>query len=37
MLMKHRYDILAWNDEMARLLLDFDTCRRGSAMRCGCA
>ncbi|MDT0611053.1 helix-turn-helix transcriptional regulator [Streptomyces lancefieldiae] len=25
MLMNHRYDILAWNDEMARLLLDFDT------------
>ncbi|GAA2323429.1 helix-turn-helix transcriptional regulator [Streptomyces violaceusniger] len=23
MLMNHRYDILAWNDEMARLLLDF--------------
>lgn len=25
MLLNHRYDILAWNDEMARLLLDFDT------------
>ncbi|MFD7107199.1 helix-turn-helix transcriptional regulator [Streptomyces celluloflavus] len=25
MLMNHRYDILAWNAEMARLLLDFDT------------
>ncbi|MFE7607458.1 helix-turn-helix domain-containing protein [Streptomyces celluloflavus] len=25
MLMNHRYDILAWNVEMARLLLDFDT------------
>ncbi|MFI2642061.1 helix-turn-helix transcriptional regulator [Streptomyces sp. NPDC018610] len=25
MLMNHRYDILAWNDEMARLLLDFGT------------
>ncbi|MEV0716913.1 helix-turn-helix transcriptional regulator [Asanoa sp. NPDC050611] len=25
MLMNHRYDILAWNNEMARLLLDFDT------------
>ncbi|MFJ4656917.1 helix-turn-helix transcriptional regulator [Nocardia sp. NPDC088792] len=25
MLMNHRYDILAWNDEMARLLPDFDT------------
>ncbi|WP_406215882.1 helix-turn-helix transcriptional regulator [Streptomyces decoyicus] len=25
MLMNHRYDILAWNGEMARLLLDFDT------------
>ncbi|MFS8197279.1 helix-turn-helix transcriptional regulator [Streptomyces sp. CWNU-52B] len=25
MLMNHRFDILAWNDEMARLLLDFDT------------
>lgn len=25
MLMNHRYDILAWNDEMSRLLLDFDT------------
>ncbi|MFD9903600.1 helix-turn-helix transcriptional regulator [Streptomyces sp. NPDC059063] len=25
MLMNHRYDILAWNDEMARLLVDFDT------------
>lgn len=24
MLMDHRYDILAWNGEMARLLLDFD-------------
>ncbi|QYN17734.1 helix-turn-helix transcriptional regulator [Amycolatopsis sp. DSM 110486] len=24
MLMNHRYDILAWNGEMARLLLDFD-------------
>ncbi|MFD7590277.1 helix-turn-helix transcriptional regulator [Kitasatospora sp. NPDC059811] len=24
-LMNHRYDILAWNGEMARLLLDFDT------------
>ncbi len=24
MLMNHRYDILAWNEEMARLLLDFD-------------
>ncbi|WP_406139603.1 helix-turn-helix transcriptional regulator [Streptomyces sp. NBC_01089] len=23
MLMNHRYDILAWNDEMARLLVDF--------------
>lgn len=25
MLMNHRFDILAWNDEMARLLLDFGT------------
>jgi transcriptional regulator with XRE-family HTH domain len=25
MLMNHRYDILAWNSEMAKLLLDFDT------------
>ncbi|GGK97770.1 MmyB family transcriptional regulator [Nocardia jinanensis] len=25
MLMNHRYDILVWNSEMARLLLDFDT------------
>ncbi|MEV5982522.1 helix-turn-helix transcriptional regulator [Streptomyces sp. NPDC052114] len=25
MLLNHRYDILAWNDGMARLLLDFDT------------
>ena len=25
MLMNHRYDILAWNGEMARLLLDFGT------------
>lgn len=25
MLMNHRYDILAWNPEMARLLLDFGT------------
>ncbi len=25
MLMNHRYDILAWNSEIARLLLDFDT------------
>jgi transcriptional regulator with XRE-family HTH domain len=25
MLMNHRYDILAWNREMTRLLLDFDT------------
>jgi MmyB-like transcription regulator ligand binding domain len=25
MLMNHRYDILAWNDEMARPLLDFGT------------
>lgn len=25
MLMNHRYDILAWNDEMASLLLDFAT------------
>jgi transcriptional regulator with XRE-family HTH domain len=25
MLMNHRYDILAWNGEMARLLVDFDT------------
>ncbi|MDJ1133893.1 helix-turn-helix transcriptional regulator [Streptomyces iconiensis] len=25
MLMNHRYDILAWNSEMARLLMDFDT------------
>lgn len=25
MLMNHRYDILAWNDEMARLLVDFDS------------
>lgn len=25
MLMNHRYDILAWNGEMARLLLNFDT------------
>lgn len=25
MVMNHRYDILAWNAEMARLLLDFDT------------
>ncbi|QIS22346.1 helix-turn-helix transcriptional regulator [Nocardia terpenica] len=25
MLVNHRYDILAWNPEMARLLVDFDT------------
>ncbi|WP_340688130.1 helix-turn-helix transcriptional regulator [Amycolatopsis coloradensis] len=25
MLLNHRYDILAWNDEMARLLVDFAT------------
>ncbi|MGP3975895.1 helix-turn-helix transcriptional regulator [Streptomyces sp. 8N114] len=25
MLMNHRYDILAWNGEMAKLLMDFDT------------
>ncbi|MBO2458058.1 helix-turn-helix transcriptional regulator [Actinomadura violacea] len=25
MLMNHRYDILAWNGEMAKLLLDFDS------------
>ncbi|MFH8602255.1 helix-turn-helix transcriptional regulator [Streptomyces flaveolus] len=25
MLMNHRYDILAWNDEMAKVLLDFGT------------
>lgn len=25
MLMNHRYDILAWNSEMTRLLVDFDT------------
>jgi hypothetical protein len=25
MLMNHRYDLLAWNGEMARLLVDFDT------------
>ncbi|MGG2463867.1 helix-turn-helix transcriptional regulator [Streptomyces sp. RGM 3693] len=25
MLMNHRYDILAWNAEMTRLLMDFDT------------
>ncbi|MFQ6396746.1 helix-turn-helix domain-containing protein [Nocardia sp. KC 131] len=25
MLVNHRYDILAWNREMARLILDFDT------------
>ncbi|BBY17720.1 transcriptional regulator [Mycolicibacterium litorale] len=25
MLMNHRFDILAWNDEMARLLVDFGT------------
>lgn len=25
MLMDHRYDILAWNGEMAKLLVDFDT------------
>ncbi|MEV0611955.1 helix-turn-helix transcriptional regulator [Nonomuraea sp. NPDC050404] len=25
LLMNHRYDILAWNGEMARLLMDFDT------------
>ncbi|MGW7618319.1 helix-turn-helix transcriptional regulator [Streptomyces antimycoticus] len=25
MLMNHRYDILAWNHEMTRVLLDFDT------------
>ncbi|RKT87730.1 Helix-turn-helix domain-containing protein [Saccharopolyspora antimicrobica] len=25
MLMNHRYDILAWNDEMAQVLLDFGT------------
>ncbi|MBF6150190.1 helix-turn-helix transcriptional regulator [Nocardia nova] len=25
MVMNHRYDILCWNSEMARLLLDFDT------------
>jgi transcriptional regulator with XRE-family HTH domain len=25
MLLNHRYDILAWNDEMAGLLVDFDT------------
>uniref|UniRef100_A0AAU3GPP6 Helix-turn-helix transcriptional regulator n=1 Tax=Streptomyces sp. NBC_01401 TaxID=2903854 RepID=A0AAU3GPP6_9ACTN len=37
MLMNHRYDILAWNDEMARLLLDFDTLppvRRNSMWLC---
>ncbi len=36
MLMNHRYDILAWNSEMASLLLDFDTLPL-SAIRCGCA
>lgn len=25
MLMNHRYDILAWNSEIAKLLMDFDT------------
>ncbi|MFD0665192.1 MmyB family transcriptional regulator [Thermocatellispora tengchongensis] len=25
MLLNHRFDILAWNHEMARLMLDFDT------------
>ncbi|MEU8877716.1 hypothetical protein AB0D24_42615 [Streptomyces javensis] len=37
MLMNHRYDILAWNPEMARLLLDFDTlppARRNSMWLC---
>ncbi|MFD5097079.1 helix-turn-helix transcriptional regulator [Amycolatopsis thailandensis] len=37
MLMNHRYDILAWNDEMARLLVDFDTLpppRRNSMWLC---
>ncbi|MFC8078194.1 helix-turn-helix transcriptional regulator [Streptomyces sp. NPDC057307] len=37
MLMNHRYDILAWNAEMARLLLDFDTlppARRNSMWLC---
>ncbi|MFC5187228.1 helix-turn-helix transcriptional regulator [Actinomadura harenae] len=34
MLMNHRYDILAWNGEMAKLLLDFGTLppRRRNAM-----
>ncbi|MET8613692.1 MULTISPECIES: helix-turn-helix transcriptional regulator [Streptomyces] len=37
MLMNHRYDILAWNHEMTRLLLDFDTLppsRRNSMWVC---
>ncbi|WP_255952368.1 helix-turn-helix transcriptional regulator [Streptomyces odontomachi] len=37
MLMNHRFDILAWNREMARLLLDFDTLppvRRNSMWLC---
>ncbi|HZE37972.1 MAG TPA: helix-turn-helix transcriptional regulator [Stackebrandtia sp.] len=37
MLMNHRYDILDWNAEMARLLLDFDTLpppRRNSMWLC---
>ena len=37
MLMNHRYDILAWNRVMARLLLDFDTLppsQRNSARLC---
>ncbi|MFW5418521.1 helix-turn-helix transcriptional regulator [Nocardiopsis sp. CNT-189] len=37
MLMNHRYDILAWNGEMARLLLDFGTLpppRRNSMWLC---
>ncbi|MFE9092895.1 helix-turn-helix transcriptional regulator [Streptomyces sp. NPDC007264] len=37
MLMNHRYDILAWNGEMARLLLDFATLppsRRNSMWLC---
>lgn len=37
MLMNHRFDILAWNREMARLLLDFDTlppARRNSMWLC---
>ncbi|GAB3730350.1 helix-turn-helix transcriptional regulator [Amycolatopsis oliviviridis] len=37
MLMNHRYDILAWNEEMARLLVDFDTLppsRRNSMWLC---